>query len=336
MVLVDVNMPGMDGFELARELRRSHPETLVALISAQHPDELPPGRRRRDGTVWRRRTCGPSWLRAFWQEHRRRYRRRRSRLAPPRGADLSNRKLTALAAAQPGALRDLRRGRAGQHRPPPTAAPTAAIAALTVAALLGVGLYAWRRGGQGRFGQVLFVTGLCWFLATLSNSDVDLLYSVGRVAGWVFEVVLVYALLSYPTGRLEGRAARLVVVGGALLVALLYLPTIPLVDQYPLPTPFTTCTAALPANAFFLGSEPGFLDDRGQAAAGGPDRRPLHLGGRAAVAAPARGGPQPAPNPGAGARRRASCASPPPASTSPCAGPEVDGDVLDVASWSRC
>jgi signal transduction histidine kinase len=144
-----------------------------------------------------------------------------------------------------------------------TAAPHrdahAAIATLTVAALLGVGLYAWWRGGQGRFGKVLFATGLCWFLASLSNSDVDLLYSVGRVAAWVFEVVLVYALLSYPTGRLETRAARLVVAGGALLLLVLYLPTIPLVDQYPLPTPFTSCTTACPTNSFFAGSEPSFI-----------------------------------------------------------------------------
>ena len=144
-----------------------------------------------------------------------------------------------------------------------TAAPHrdahAAIAALTVAALLGAGLYAWWRGGQGRFGKVLFATGLCWFLASLSNSDLDLLYSVGRIAGWVFEVVLVYALLSYPTGRLETRAARAVVAGGALLLLALYLPTIPLVGQYPLPTPFTSCTAACPANTFFAGSEPGFI-----------------------------------------------------------------------------
>jgi len=171
---------------------------------------------------------------------------------------LSNRKLTALAllsltlcaASVVVALANT----AGPHRD-----AHAAIVAFTVAALLGVGLYAWWRGGQGRFGKVLFATGLCWFLASLSNSDVDLLYSVGRIAGWVFEVVLIYALLSYPSGRLETRAARLVIVGGALLVAILYLPTIPLVDQYPLPTPFTSCTAHCPANAFFVGSEPGLI-----------------------------------------------------------------------------
>jgi signal transduction histidine kinase len=172
---------------------------------------------------------------------------------------LSNRKLIALTLLSLGlcgtsaalALADS----AAPHR-----GASAAIAGLTVAALLGVGLYAWRRNGQGRFGQVLFATGLCWFLASLSNSDVDLLYSVGRIGGWVFELVLIYALLSYPSGRLEGRPARLVVFGGALLIALLYLPTVPFVDQYPVPSPYTTCTGQCPANWFFAGSEPGFVD----------------------------------------------------------------------------
>jgi signal transduction histidine kinase len=171
---------------------------------------------------------------------------------------LSNRKLTALgllslalcAASAALALANS----AAPHR-----GVTAAISALTVAALLGVGLYAWHRRGQGRFGQVLFVTGLCWFGATLSNSDVAALYSVGRVAGWVFEVVLAYALLSYPTGRLDSRAARLIVLGAALLVAVLYLPTIPLSSQYPLPSPFASCTSSCPANSFFAGSEPAFI-----------------------------------------------------------------------------
>ncbi|HKZ14257.1 MAG TPA: histidine kinase [Solirubrobacterales bacterium] len=146
---------------------------------------------------------------------------------------------------------------------PPASGRTAesTIAVLTTAALLGVGLYAWHRDAEGRFGPVLFATGVCWFFVTFANSDDAFLYSVGRIAGWVFEVLLAYALLSYPTGRLESRGARTVVIGGALLVGLLYLPTIPLTAQYPLPAPFTSCTAECPQNFFLAGSEPSFVPD---------------------------------------------------------------------------
>jgi CheY-like chemotaxis protein len=68
LVLVDVNMPGMDGFELARALRNSHPETLVALISAQHPDELPAeGFTGRE--VLAKENLRPAWLRELWEKH---------------------------------------------------------------------------------------------------------------------------------------------------------------------------------------------------------------------------------------------------------------------------
>jgi DNA-binding NarL/FixJ family response regulator len=71
LVLVDVNMPEMNGFELSRRLHAAHPDTLVALISAQHPDELPRGSG--DGetrAVLPKENLRPSWLRELWQEHR--------------------------------------------------------------------------------------------------------------------------------------------------------------------------------------------------------------------------------------------------------------------------
>lgn len=72
MVLVDVNMPGMDGFELAQRLHRSYPEALVALISAQHPDELPEaaGGDSSTGEVLAKENLRPSWLSETWQTHR--------------------------------------------------------------------------------------------------------------------------------------------------------------------------------------------------------------------------------------------------------------------------
>jgi DNA-binding NarL/FixJ family response regulator len=71
MMLVDVNMPGMDGYELQRQLRRSHPRTVVALISAQHPDELPRhGDASTVGEVLPKENLRPAWLGEFWRSHR--------------------------------------------------------------------------------------------------------------------------------------------------------------------------------------------------------------------------------------------------------------------------
>ena len=134
--------------------------------------------------------------------------------------------------------------------------------ALSVAAPVGVGLYALRRPPFQRFGALLLGTGAVWFLTTLTNADDSVVYSFGRIAAWLVEPLLLYLLLVFPNGRLQGRVDRALVAFMALLVLTLYLPTAFLVEQYPVPGPWMTCTSDCPGNAFMLvSSEPAFVDD---------------------------------------------------------------------------
>jgi signal transduction histidine kinase len=126
---------------------------------------------------------------------------------------------------------------------------------------IAAGCYAWSRTPHRRFGVLLVLVGAGWFLSTLSESDNSLVYSVGRVASWFVELELIYLVLSFPTGRVTHRVDRSIVAAAVLLVCLVYLPTAPLDRDFPVPSPYTSCDAGCPQNAFFLlGSEPGVID----------------------------------------------------------------------------
>ena len=135
----------------------------------------------------------------------------------------------------------------------PTNPTAAAIArALMVAVPIAVGLYAWHRRPDERFGPLLVAAGFGWFLTTLAESGDSLVYSVGRVSGWVVEIGLVWLILSFPSGRLTERVDRMLVQATAALVVLLYLPTALLADDYAVPAPYTSCSSDCPDNAFFV------------------------------------------------------------------------------------
>ena len=132
---------------------------------------------------------------------------------------------------------------------------------LMVGAPIAVGLYARRRPASRRFGDLLIAAGAGWFVASFSSSDDPVLYSIGRVAGWLVEVALVYLVLAFPSGVL-GRVDRALVRATVLVVALLYLPTALLVEHYPTPSPLAACVDDCPGNAFMLlGSEPAFVEN---------------------------------------------------------------------------
>ena len=134
--------------------------------------------------------------------------------------------------------------------------------AFTVAIFFGVGLYATQRNPENGFGRLLLLAGAGWFFVSLATSDVSALYSLGRVAAWPVEALLIYLFLAYPAAHPETRSAWAVAGVAAGVVLVLYLPTALLVDQYPLPSPYSVCTADCPANAFQLtASQPAFIGD---------------------------------------------------------------------------
>jgi signal transduction histidine kinase len=140
-----------------------------------------------------------------------------------------------------------------------------ALVALVRAAAVGVpvavGLHALHRDRDDRFGLLLVALGAGALVTTLAESSNELAYTAGRIAGWVFEALLVYVILSFPEGRLHGRADRALAAAMALVVALLYLPRSVLDQDFDIPSPFTSCLAGCPPNELFaLHREPAFVD----------------------------------------------------------------------------
>ena len=133
--------------------------------------------------------------------------------------------------------------------------------AVIVATPIAVGLYAWWDGTHARFGRLLVLAGGAWFLAALSSSSNDVLYSIGRVAGWTVEAGLIYLILAFPSARLTTRIDRWLAGAAVAVVATLFLPTALITETYPAPSPYSTCAAHCPQNAFMLlDSEPALLD----------------------------------------------------------------------------
>jgi signal transduction histidine kinase len=132
---------------------------------------------------------------------------------------------------------------------------------LVVAVPVAVGIWAWGTWPDRRFGPLLVLSGFVWSLTGLTESDGSVAYSLGRMAEWMAEPILVVLALSFPSGLLRRRVDRLIVAGAWLTVALLYLPTALLVEHYPEPAPIGWCETGCPKNAFMVvSSQPAFVD----------------------------------------------------------------------------
>jgi two-component system, NarL family, invasion response regulator UvrY len=70
LVLMDINMPGINGIEATRQITGSRPGTVVVLLSTYSADELPAAARDCGAAAYvNKEDFGPVVLRDLWAEH---------------------------------------------------------------------------------------------------------------------------------------------------------------------------------------------------------------------------------------------------------------------------
>jgi signal transduction histidine kinase len=89
---------------------------------------------------------------------------------------------------------------------------------------IGVGLYAWGRRPDNRVGMLLAATGFAWLVAAAGFSDLPLVFTLSQVLGAVFFAVVMHMLLAFPSGQLQSRAERRIVVTAYLLTTVCNVP----------------------------------------------------------------------------------------------------------------
>jgi DNA-binding CsgD family transcriptional regulator len=112
--------------------------------------------------------------------------------------------------------------------------PLEVIVGVVMGALfVAVGLWTRARWPTNRSGLLLVLTGYCWLAEDLVTSDITAVFALGTLLATASPPLLLHLVLAYPSGRLETRAARTVVVLGYVVgfgltaVIVLSAPSVP-------------------------------------------------------------------------------------------------------------
>ncbi len=126
--------------------------------------------------------------------------------------------------------------------------PVVAGAASIVVAFA-VGIEVLRRFPERRLGWLLVAVGVAYFVRSLAAADSAVVYSLARAFGQFGEVLLLWVMLAFPTGRLGTPGPRSIVIAGAASIVLLWWPVVLLSDEIPAAGPLVPCGSACPENA---------------------------------------------------------------------------------------
>jgi signal transduction histidine kinase len=102
----------------------------------------------------------------------------------------------------------------------------AGIGLLVGWSFIGTGLFAWWRRPENRTGLLMAAVGFAWFATGVSASNDDLVFTIGIALDGFFPAVFGHLLLAFPSGRLQTRGERLIVVGIYLTVTVLQAPAL--------------------------------------------------------------------------------------------------------------
>ncbi len=80
------------------------------------------------------------------------------------------------------------------------------------------GLVAWWQRPRNRLGAAMVFTGFAWFATFLTDSQTGWAFTLGTAIQSVYLIGFVYLVLSFPTGRLRGRADAALLAGAVALV----------------------------------------------------------------------------------------------------------------------
>ena len=103
---------------------------------------------------------------------------------------------------------------------------TAALGLLVGWSFTGAGLVAWWRRPANRVGPLMAAVGFTWFATGVSASDDDVVFTVGIALDALFVAFAVHLLLAFPTGELQSRLERLIVLAGYLIATVLQVPSL--------------------------------------------------------------------------------------------------------------